>query len=1397
MHLHAAAPAEDYARTREVIFSEPRVDVNTNATTHVAFTFRDADEAVWRESALQMERPGAPIIPFAWVACEIPDAAVEIQVSVTYKAAEVYQLQAPLEWVQPFAHPGQAASLSCPADATIYNSSAVYPDVTMPCWRKDRAGGVQRITISLFPVGYAPVEQQIQVARQAVIRVTWRVPSPMRMQSTAISPLEPETNTYLIVSHELFVTNSLAAASLDALCAARKSAGFLPKVVRTDWIYAHYPGTNAPAQIRAFLQDAFARWGVRYLLLVGTFDLLPVQKLYMPYSSTYTAFIPADGVYYGCMTGSFDGNNNGRYGELTDGEGGGDVDLIAEIMVGRFPVATVAELASMVKKTLRYETASAQELGSIAFLAEIYNSGGLVYSYGFMEDLRYGTTKYGLTTTGFKNAPGAERYRADTTLYDTSNFTFRATNTLALFNRNQTAINHMGHAAQQQVAKLSLAPLGADFKALQGATNTLPFFIYSQGCLCGAFDTTNCAAEQLVTVTNAAVAAVMNAREGWEYTGVVGGFSHDFHRMFWDSALRGNTSRFGEINDASRRGLLYNLTGLSLWRWVYFGLNLFGDPALPFARNISVVPATVAHTPLLNTYNTQDPYCISAVIEPIGIYDPQQVWLLWSTSRSSGIVVTQKMDVVAGNHYQTWIPAQPEKTKVDYRFFVKTHAGVETDDPAAPATYTFHVTPVLYWTIEGSPESYGVPEPDYGQYLFASGWVAQASAPLHFYEDEDFRRENRGYMLMGSRVEHVATQNVSFVMTRSSTLIWLWQDQFAFRYQTQFQKEGRVVVTNTLDTYWLDAESHGLFPAAQERVVETNGAAWSFAMWMRDGLRYPAAPAIHATTGLVVTADTARDIAARYLPENEDSDRNGLADWWEYRWYGTIGQDAGADADKDGYSTLEEFLARTDPFQATSYPCPPTITFTPFSETQTVPGPFLIQAVITDTYRVASAVVRWRCRGGAWQTTPLHETTNAVYVAWMGDETLPGDDFEYQLMAENPSGYVQITPLYYTFLVYPVADVSRFHNLIHLAFPGDVRVASDMNLHNTGNAPLTWDAIQLKYEPFDQQVVLPGWNMHALGQDWMLSTNRAASAPRALYSKLNSSAVTSMAVRAAVVMPAVDVGVNAMLEFDYWIKTEVDTREPDRAYDGLIVEYSLDQGQTFAQLKGPYTHRIYGWQRSPWTNNTPCFAGETKVWKHARFDLASAHPELAGFANRRVQFRFHHGGDDNTDLEGVYLDNVRLSPLAAQPGFYRSFNTATTYTIPAGLNARITWYNLCGAVLSSNESMTVSLVSNDPALPVYEFTWSYKCVTTNRIPVRIAAMAPSTVGGGLSGLVFGWMSEFGMTYSAESTPQLDPAQWTSDQAILGTGDWIELVVPKNGPQRFYRVRGQYQPLNQP
>ena len=57
-------------------------------------------------------------------------------------------------------------------------------------------------------------------------------------------------------------------------------------------------------------------------------------------------------------------------------------------------------------------------------------------------------------------------------------------------------------------------------------------------------------------------------------------------------------------------------------------------------------------------------------------------------------------------------------------------------------------------------------------------------------------------------------------------------------------------------------------------------------------------------------------LTANYLPENEDSDGDGIADGWEMYWYGNLGKDGTADTDGDGYTFAQELAAGTDPLMS-------------------------------------------------------------------------------------------------------------------------------------------------------------------------------------------------------------------------------------------------------------------------------------------------------------------------------------------------------------------------------------------------------------------------------------------------------------------------------------------------
>ena len=1329
--------------SRAVPFQAPQISLTPEGLARVAVADCEPDV-----------QTGRPVLPVAGAAFDIPAGFEVAAVTLTPGVIREYPLSAPVEWGLPPTQPGEELPAVTP-DPAVYQSAEPYPDYARPVWRTDRLRENTLLSVQIHPVRFDPARQVLLAAASVTVAVELRpVPPPdtatpqrgTLATPLSLSPLTPgESHTYAVVSTSNLIYNAPGPWNFQALCEARARAGFTPALVTTEWIYANYAGANPVAKIRAFVQDACQKWGLRYLLIGGTFDLVPVQKLYVSFLDlivTRTAEIPADALYYGCMEGSYDGNGNGRYGEVNDGANGGDVDLTAEVLVGRFPVADAAELAHMVRKTLRYESATAQDIAPNALVAERMDMGTLVYATGYMEELRVGSTTYGLNSLGFETSPYAAAFNTGFTLYDSDAYQWTTADALAFLNQNLQTVNHIGHGAAKQCMKIALTQ-SANMTALRAFTNDMPYFVYSQTCSSGAFDTPDCFAEQIVTVSNAAASAIMNAREGWEYNNVVGGYSHRFHRCFWDTALRGSATRLGEINEQSRRMNLYLLStySASYWRWVYYELNLFGDPATPFAAAVNMTPPVITHTPLINTYDTQTLHRVACTLEPVGIYDPDASALVWQTDREPGVLHTQTLTQVEGNLYESWVAPQPANTRVAYTLLARNYAGVETRWPASGDS-VFYVTERLDLDIRGSPFNYGTATPDYGTHHFASGLVAVASVADFFSVDSSTRYRSTGFFGTGSVPQSGTNLSVTFQMVSSSLLVWNWQREYLLT----------VCADNSAfptQTFWGSANSTFAVPPVPQ--VVSNGTLYAFAEWRLDGLRTPAAPGYCAPAFGDLLLDAPRTLEARYLPVTLDADGNAIADWWEFQYFGANGNNPDSDFDGDGYSLLEEYQDRSNPLVASLTPAPPRITHMPLAETQTRPGPFTIQALITDTHTVESATVRWHRKSEAWQLTPMTLVSNALYEAQIGAVSGPGDDFEYQILASDPSGKSSQTDIIFFYLRYPAADTSRFHDLAFVSLPTQTIVSQYMNLYNTGNADLVWTLRFARVESI-LSTNLPCWNRQSLGQAWQVSTNRSASAPYALFSHLVSAPTVTAPVRASITMPPVLIGKGATLAFKYWISSEL--YNTTRAFDGGIVEYSLDDGATYQQLKGPYTHTVYGWAASPWPEGTPCFAGNgSEGWRTATFDLLKEYPEMNGFQDRVLHFRFHYGADNNTDNEGWYIDDVTVTPLQWQQGFSHSIEPSYNYTIPAGSYKRILWCNLPASMDARDDNLTVFLLSNDPVHPLFSFYWQLKIRDRPLLPGLNAAQ--TTTGDGLVSLATG-------VYDMDGEPVGLAAQWSPD-----------------------------------
>ncbi len=145
---------------------------------------------------------------------------------------------------------------------------------------------------------------------------------------------------YLIISHADFV------AAVEPLAAYRRGQGLSVVTVNVADLYDEFSGGNVdPEGIRQAIGFAYANWPTppRYVLLVGdgTYDF----KNFSGYGGP--TFLPPYLAYVDPWLGEVAADN--RYAAVA-----GD-DLIPDVLLGRIPAQTPADVTAVVNKTIAYE----------------------------------------------------------------------------------------------------------------------------------------------------------------------------------------------------------------------------------------------------------------------------------------------------------------------------------------------------------------------------------------------------------------------------------------------------------------------------------------------------------------------------------------------------------------------------------------------------------------------------------------------------------------------------------------------------------------------------------------------------------------------------------------------------------------------------------------------------------------------------------------------------------------------------------------------------------------------------------------------------------------------------------------------------------------------------------
>jgi len=780
-------------------------------------------------------------------------------------------------------------------------------------------------------------------------------------------------------------------------------------------------------------------------------------------------------------------------------------------------------------------------------------------------------------------------------------------------------------------------------------------------------------------------------------------------------------------------------------------------------KMLAQVAPQIMHVPLQNSDAENTSFRIEAWLQPgVSFVDTNRVHVLWNTTGSTNAFTTNLMTHAGGNRFETFLPGKPKGTTIHYMIRVESVEGdVSTHPATAPAAlHRFDITFPVALYVYGLPDEYGAVSPSYGTGSAAWGSVVEATAPA-FTEPVDGRRWRcSGWDGAGSVPFSGGTNRVSFTIRDTSYLVWQWREQLALT-----QVSDPVGVVDALS--WGD-KGRSVATLTAPATAMIGGVPYAFIGWEIGGHRFPddTGPALNPAAPLVNEAP--QTAVARYLTASQDSDGDGLPDWWQRFYFNHLSYDGNEDPDGDGFINREEFDDASDPTDVVSVPEGPVILHEPLPETLATMSPWLIEATITDRVGVAVAILYWRRNGGAWNERRLTLEEGSRYVAAIPSPDAPGDVFDYRIESVDSAGHASTTAVFSFTVRYPLLAYA----------PGSASLTTGMggatvlrvSVTNAGNADLDWQTSDELHESVGADPA--GWTHGGPSSQWHISTHESYSAPYAWFCGDEQGGGYNNAMDASLYTPPVFLGGGAMLRFKHWAEMEYDGRPGYENYywDGAVVEISRDGGLSFESIEpvGGYPYRITPNDDSPFAYDRPCLAGLTGGWETVEFDLAA-------YAGETVQVRFRFGSDGYVTSRGWFVDDITFAwdtPwLVAPPGG----------SVPAGATAVV----------------ELRLEAGSLAPGTYRGGWTAICnapgSTTFAVPITLSVSPETTMRlddtEGAGQFVLTWASQPGRTYHLSSGTGL--TDWTGVPGFTNmpgqSGSMSYTGTIETLPRMFYRI----------
>lgn len=400
----------------------------------------------------------------------------------------------------------------------------------------------------------------------------------------------------------LVITSQTLKEAFEPLVNWKHSKGLYTKIVTIDEIKNKFRGYETQFAIKCYLYELYNINSLKYVLLGGDDTVVPVRQCYSEANPKYKDYtIPTD-MYYACFGGdlTWDGNNNGIYGELED-----NVKLNQSIYVTRLPVRTTTDVSSYIQKLIAYEKNPKWSNKFLMCGNKLHNfknnntqsdaevRGDILYE-NFIEEYWKG-----------------ERYR----FYDTctdfpggADYDFSADNLYEQLSQGYDFVDIGTHGSQTAMTMEKDPGYRNTYNSILGSQqiNSGYSIITFVGCLTNAFDTSSrvyedvtnletclddpCLSESLIRNQESGVVAYLGcSRETWEVeettedVGTPGQFITYFYKNLFNSQIE--EKNFGRVVATAKAEKIIWTNHDGYHRWLQFGLNPVGDPEMPIYIN--------------------------------------------------------------------------------------------------------------------------------------------------------------------------------------------------------------------------------------------------------------------------------------------------------------------------------------------------------------------------------------------------------------------------------------------------------------------------------------------------------------------------------------------------------------------------------------------------------------------------------------------------------------------------------------------------------------------------------------------------------------------------------------------------------------------------------------------